>query len=55
MGYTPELRQELYQLKAEFDSIKNWQFWKMFQLISISNRLEEIRKKARTTSLLLYQ
>ena len=49
MVWTKELREELYELKVEFDKIKKWQFWKMFQLISILNRLDEITVEARTS------
>ena len=47
MIWTKELREELLGLKAEFDSIKKWQFWKIFRLLSIINRLEIIEEKAK--------
>lgn len=46
MVWTRELRKELLELKSELDSVKKWQFWKMYQLVSIMNRPELIKKEA---------
>lgn len=39
------LEKEWDKLKEEFNTIKWWQFWKIYQLLSLEVRLESLKLK----------